>query len=107
MSESNWSDFRQGCDAVYGVRLILGGFLGALSLWIIALNWSAIVKEYVLKRPTGSWIPLVGGVAGVAAIFVLPVAEIHRYWVIPLFADWGSIPGLVHTLLFYARARRR
>lgn len=88
-------------------RLILGGLLGVLSCWIIALNWSAFAKRYVLRRQTGSWIPLIGGVAGAAAIWVLPMDEIHKYWLLPLFVDWGSIPGFVHALLFYAFARRR
>jgi hypothetical protein len=92
---------------VYVARLIVGGLLGVISCWVITLNWSVFAQGYLLRRKTSSWIPLIGGVAGVATFLVLPIDDIHKYWWLPLLADWGCIPGLLHALLFHAFVRRR
>jgi hypothetical protein len=79
-------------------RLLLGTVVAAFALWIIGLNWSSL-------RSGRSWIPLLGGLAAIAAMFILPFPHLRDYWWIPLLVDWGSAPGLLHALVVHSRRR--
>lgn len=56
------------------------------------------------SRSGVSFVPIVGGVAGVAACIVLPVAGAARWAWLPLLLDVGCLPLLVLAAL--ARKRR-
>lgn len=84
-------------------RWILGGVFSVLALWVIALNWSVVIRRFILRAQTGSWIPLLGGICGIAALLVLPVDMFNRYWWIPALVDWGSVPGFIHAIVFFTR----
>lgn len=59
----------------------------------VANAWS--VGTYMFSKRHISAIPLLGGVAGLAAAFVLPIEDIRSFWWLPLVVDYGSIPMLV------------
>lgn len=95
------------CDLLNALRIVAGAVMGIFATWIAVLNWSVVAKRHVLKRPGGSWIPFVGGVLGAAAIFILPVRELHGYWWVPFLLDWGSAPGLLHAAYAHWRAGKQ
>jgi hypothetical protein len=43
--------------------------LAAFALSVISLNWYVFVRGTILRRPSPSWIPLLGGAAGCLALF--------------------------------------
>jgi hypothetical protein len=84
-------------------RWIVGMLFAGFSLWIITLNWSIIVRRYLIKESTSSWIPLLGSCCGIVAVLVVPIDMIHRYWWVPTIIDWGTVPGFVHAAIVRAR----
>jgi uncharacterized membrane protein HdeD (DUF308 family) len=88
-------------------RIVAGALLGIFATWIIVLHWSAVARRYILKRPGGSWIPVIGGVLGAAALVVLPLRDLHSYWWLPLVVDWGSAPGLLQAAVAHWRAGKK
>lgn len=84
-------------------RWILGGILSVFSLWVIILNWSVVVRRFIIREPAPSWIPLLGGLCGIVALLVFPTDVSHRYWWIPALLDWGMAPGFIHAILLYKR----
>jgi hypothetical protein len=80
---------------------IIGGVLLLLSLWICALNarvfWMVVVRK--VKAP--SWIPLLGGTFGVFGLVVIPVELAHRLCWLPLLLDYGSLPGILHSMIVH------
>lgn len=50
------------------------------------------VARYVVKKRRSSAVPLVGGICGVAACFLLPVDVLRNWWRLPLLLDYGSLP---------------
>jgi hypothetical protein len=71
-----------------------------------AANWYALVKSMTPKGGP-SWIPLIGGLLGLLAMLVVPVKTGVAFLWIPLVVDGGSVPGLLATLAFWVRRRRR
>lgn len=80
--------------------------------WVIGicgLLWSVAVCAYnarsIILQIRGlhapSWIPLLGGVSGAMALLILPHPSFAAMWWLPLFLDYGSIPGLTHTLIWH------
>ena len=79
---------------------VIGGF-------VIAANDVIFVRGLVFRR-FGSWVPLLGGAACAAALLLVPVPDLHWWWWVPLLVDWGSLPGITHTAVYYlARSRAR
>jgi hypothetical protein len=86
-------------------RMVLAATLGLVSIVIIAGNWRAFVRR--MQRKSISWVPLVGGVVGAAALLIAPSDALHAWWWLPLLFDWGSIPGITHALVMLALRRPR
>jgi hypothetical protein len=81
--------------------LFLACFVFAANLdWMTV--WAAI-----FRGKHSSWIPLVGGLFGVAGVWLLPIAGSHFYWWLPLILDWGSLPGLLSTAWSFASRKHR
>ncbi|MCA8915905.1 MAG: hypothetical protein KDB90_10880 [Planctomycetes bacterium] len=83
------------------VRWTVAGLLAALFVLLALGNGSIAFRAFVLKQKAPSWIPLIGGVAGAIAFIVVPIGGLWMWAWIPLLLDWGSIPGLMHTALFW------
>lgn len=81
-------------DAFYW---LLGLVLLIFSAWILILNWGVFFQSFVKKKQASSWIPLLGGLSGAAGLIALPSEQLGAYWFLPLFLDWGSIPGLAYS----------
>ena len=69
--------------------------------WIGFLNAQIAYKDFFLRQETASWVPLVAGVAGLAGLLLLPVQGLAKWCWVPLVLDWGSIPGLGNTFVYY------
>jgi hypothetical protein len=92
---------------VVAARWALGSALAVFSLWIMALNWLVVARRFMTGGKSSSWIPLLGGGCGIAAILLLPLDVAHSYWWLPLLVDWGCAPGFVHAGLFRVATRFR
>ena len=84
------------------LRFALGLALLAIFIWIALLNWRVFYLRLTGRRAP-SWIPLMGGVSGAAGLLLLPVGEVAGYWWVPPLLDYGCVPGLIHTLYWWAR----
>lgn len=96
--------------AITWFRWLVGTPLVALGIGIALWNWSAIFLQLMHPRgPYPSWIPLIGGLLGSVGLAVLPDERFDQSWWLPLLVDWGSVPGLAATGIFYLWkfARRR
>lgn len=89
------------------VRTTTFGILAVPALGVIVLNWMVVWRWVFHRRRTGSWIPLLGGLAGSLGILISPSPVIHAYWWVPLLLDWGCVPGMTITLAQLAIHRGR
>jgi hypothetical protein len=83
------------------LRWTTGIVLLTISGWLIYLNSTVFWKGYVRRELTSSWIPLLGGGLGATALAVLPIAIAHKWWWLPLLVDWGSLPGIIYTIVWH------
>jgi hypothetical protein len=77
---------------------VISGLCLASGTWISALNWVVFWKRHVLCLEAPSWIPLLGGGLVFTGLVVLPLKESPGWSWIPLFADWGCVPGIGYSL---------
>ena len=85
----------------------LTAILGAASLWLSLLNWYTLIRQ-TIGKPSPSWIPLLGGVLGVLALWSAPGNELSRFFWLPLVVDGGCAPALLLTLFWYfVHSRKR
>ena len=82
-------------SALIAIRWILGCLIGVLGVSVILGNW-VIIGHGLFKGKRESIIPLVGGVAGVLAIVLLPIPLLHVWWFLPVLLDWGSGLGVLY-----------
>lgn len=87
------------------LRYIISGLLFIIFLWVAICNLWIIVRYYLKKQP-GSTIPLIGGLSGVLALFVIPFNQLRSLWWIPLVIDWGSLPLVVTYLISLIKGKR-
>lgn len=76
-------------------------------LWLATVNAAVAFKTWILRQRSPSWVPLVGGACIRAAALAGPYPTLARYWWAGLVIDWGSLPGLLHTLAWLASRRYR
>lgn len=69
-------------------------------LWLTILNWRVFWQRHIRGVESTSWIPLLAGLSGVAAMLLLPV-NWSGFWWLPLLIDWGSAPGLIYSAIWY------
>jgi hypothetical protein len=72
-----------------GFRWLAGSLLVGLSIYICACNIAILRARY--RHEYHSFIPLIGGLLGMAALLVLPVHVTHRWFWVPFIADLGSV----------------
>ena len=80
---------------------IVGSVLLLLSGWLCAINATVFWKIFVRRVNAPSWIPLLGGVLGVFGLGVIPIELAHKLCWLPLILDWGSVPGILHTIIAF------
>jgi hypothetical protein len=87
-------------------RLLLAIVLGVAGGLVIVGNWRVFLMGVRGERAP-SWVPLIGGVLGSLSCWLAPSPWFNANWRVPLFIDWGSVPGLVHTLVWLIFLRSR
>lgn len=84
------------------IQWVAGAFLLALSALVIILNW-AILAVCIRTRRHISGIPVVGGLAGILGLLILPVeGAFSRFWWVPPLVGYGfafSIVGAMYLAL--------
>lgn len=85
------------------IRWVVGVSVAAVFVFLAAVNWGYPVL-FLLEGQRGSAIPLLGGVAGIAAYFLLPVPILSQYRWCPLLIDYGCIPVFVASAIARAVA---
>src|ERR1035437_4128318 len=73
------------------LRWVFGTVLAIVFL-VVGFGNAWTVVRYVVKKRRSSAVPLVGGICGVAACFLLPVDTLRNWWWFPLLLDYGSVP---------------
>ena len=95
-----------GDDSMMDIlRWALGIVTGVVFVWLALLNWGVFWVRHIRKQEAPSWIPLVGGISGVVSCLVMPPQFLHAVWFVPLVVDWGSLPGIVYSLICLAQRR--
>ncbi len=89
------------------LRWILGGALLLFCAYGCVANANIFWIGFIRKRKAPSWVPLVAGLSGAIGLWVLPVAAAHKWWWLPLVLDWGSLPGISHSIFWHLVIRRR
>jgi hypothetical protein len=85
------------------IRLLPALVLGALSLSAVIPNALSLLRMLRGKRAEhSSPILLVGGVLGVAAVYVFPPLGVKRLMLLPVLLDWGCMCILVNVGVFVA-----
>ena len=84
-------------------RTVIAVALALVALLVIAANWAMVIQG-MRRKFMGSLIPLVGGIAGVLAVLIVPAPRVLGYFWVPLVADAGCL--VVLAAIFEAlRAR--
>lgn len=83
------------------LQWILSILFGSVFFWVGSLNAIVFWKGVVLRQRTPSFIPLLAGVCGTIALFIVPLRGVNRWWWIPLLLDWGSLPGILVGFVYY------
>ena len=74
-------------------RWILFVLFMILFVWASLFNWSVCIRMYILHQDhVPSVAPLAGGIAGVTALLLCPLAEASRLAWVPLLVDYGTVP---------------
>ncbi|MCX7045853.1 MAG: hypothetical protein NTX50_10275 [Candidatus Sumerlaeota bacterium] len=82
-------------------RWIAGVTLLLFFAWIAGMNAFIFWRIFLQKRQAPSWVPLLGGGFGVIGLLTIPFESAHTWWWLPLILDWGSLPGILHAIVFY------
>ena len=86
----------------FSINTTISLVLFAIFIALFLSNWFTVVN-YLINKKHSSWIPLIGGIAGSASLLVYQNPNLHIYWWIPLVIDWGCLPGLFFSLLYFIR----
>lgn len=69
-------------------RWMLASVLALLSLLVLLPTWFYIARWWLKAIPMGgSYVPLVGGIAGAFALAIVPIDGAWRFFWIPLVLD--------------------
>jgi hypothetical protein len=75
-------------------------WIGGLTFGVVFLALSTsnfvVVASYLRHRRHVSAIPLLGGLAGIGACFLLPIPCVRSFWWVPLIIDYGSLPMFIY-----------
>lgn len=81
---------------------IVGLALFALFIWVAGINAIVFWEGHIQKKKTSSWTPLFAGICGAIALAVLPIPGARSWWWMPFLLDWGSAPGILYNIAYYA-----
>lgn len=78
------------------VRWFSVSMLALVYLYLFIGNW-----RIVLGKRNDSWIPIIGGLVGVLALFIAPVSFSIWIYVVVVSIEWGSFIGIVHAVWWH------
>ena len=82
------------------MNIAIGIILGALGIYLIVIN-AVIIYRQIRYKSSESWIPLLGGLFLFMALNFIPNRLPWYVKLMPFIIDWGCIPGLVHTAIYW------
>lgn len=85
---------------------VISAILFIFGVCVSVMNWACFIMGTVMKKKTGSWIPLIGGGLTVISMILFPYELINRLCWIGLLADFGCIPGFAYTLYWFVFRKR-
>jgi hypothetical protein len=74
--------------------------LGAIGTFFIVMNAGIIYSQFKHKS-SSSWIPVLGGTFLFLALCQLPYKLPWYILTLPFIIDWGCIPGMLHTFIYW------
>lgn len=83
------------------IRYAIAVTFGILGLWIFVMNWIIFWNGYVKKKQTASWAPLVAGCFLCVAFLIIPFSQYRWLCWVAFLIDWGSLPGIAFSILYY------
>lgn len=84
----------------------MGWLLASLFAFITFGNFALIYRSYVYKRQA-SLVPLLGGISGSLACYLLPFPRLQDWLLIPLLLDPGAVPIIAFAFALFASRRLR
>lgn len=72
-------------------------------VWLAVLNWRCFYAAFVEKRPSPSWVPVLGGALIFTGLYFWPGAPKPGLAWLAFALDWGSLPGIGHAAYFHSR----
>ena len=84
------------------LHYILGSMLLLLFAYGATLNGIIMWRRITAPQKTNSSLaPIFGGVLGMIGILILPVKAMKMWWWVPLIADYGCLPLVIHAVWFH------
>jgi hypothetical protein len=80
----------------------MGWLLAMVFLWV-AFGHLGLVLRWRARGEGGSLVPFIGGLAGMAACFLLPFPWLAHWWWVPLIVDLGTGFLFAGTVVFLVR----
>jgi hypothetical protein len=82
------------------IRWIAFSLLALFFVVMFVANWAIRINNIRGKKSV-SYIPFLGGLSGAGALLVMPLEGAWHYCRVPLVVEWGTVPGLVHVLIYH------
>lgn len=96
-----------GMSKIETARWILAAVCFFPAAFLIVINWMIFWHNRKSRRDNTdkfvSWIPLLGGLFGGLAFWLVPVAVVQRFWCFPFILDYGCVIGLTETALYWLK----
>ncbi len=73
----------------------------SLGLLISGYNGFIFFKALFTRKEGPSWIPLLGGILTAVGMLCMPINGTAIWMWIPLFLDYGCIPGISYSLWYH------
>ena len=89
------------------VKWILVVVLLSCFFWIAIMNGTIFWQSHIKKEQTSSWIPLIGGLFGLCALIIMPVENVIYWCWLPLLLDWGCLPGITETIIWFIKDMKK
>src|SRR2546423_1733520 len=89
------------------VRTIISTLLLGLGTWIVGVNLTIFWFAAVRRKHTSSVTPFLGAALVGAGLLLLPLSNTSRWWWIPFVVDWGSLPVVVASVIWWIARRKK
>jgi hypothetical protein len=82
---------------------ILGALFLSIAAFCIVGNVVVLIR-YLLKRKRSSIVPLIGGLAGMLGMLIIPIRGSGKWFWLPLVLDYGAVPMVTGALWTLVRS---